>query len=50
MIGHHLEAIFSLLKEHNLDFARLSEAHDPCRAEIEVTRLIIQDARFVADP
>jgi hypothetical protein len=43
--GHHLEAIFSLLKQHNLDFARLSEAHDPCRDEIEVTQIVFEDAR-----
>ena len=44
LIGHHLEAIFSLLKQHNLDFARLSEAHDPCRDEIEVTQIVFEDA------
>jgi hypothetical protein len=45
VIGHHLEAIFSLLKQHNLDFTRLSEAHDPCRDEIEVTRIVFEDAK-----
>ena len=48
VIGHRLEAIYSLLKQHNLDFARLSEAHDPCRAEIEVTQIIFADAEAVA--
>jgi hypothetical protein len=43
LIGHHLEAIFSLMKQHNLDFARPSEAHDPCRVEIEVSRIIFED-------
>ena len=36
LTGHHLEAIYSLIKEHNLDFARASEPNDPCRDEIEV--------------
>jgi len=44
VIGHHLEAIFSLLKQHNLDFVRLSDAGDPCRTEIEVTRIVFEDA------
>ena len=43
LIGHHLEAIFCLMKQHNLDFARPSEAHDPCRDEIEVSRIIFED-------
>ena len=43
VIGHHLEAIYSLLKQHNLDFARLSDAHDPCRDEIEVTRIVFEN-------
>ena len=34
--GHHLEAIYSLIKEHDLDFVRASEPNDPCRNEIEV--------------
>jgi len=36
LTGHHLQAIYSLIKEHNLDFARASEPNDPCRNEIEV--------------
>ena len=44
LIGHHLEAIFSLLKQHNLDFVRLSEAHDTCRGEIEVTQIVFEDS------
>jgi hypothetical protein len=43
VIGRHLEAIYSLLKQHNLDFVRLSEAHDPCRAEIEVTQIVFNN-------
>jgi hypothetical protein len=43
VIGHHLEAIYSLLKQHNLDFARLSEANDPCRDEVEVTRIVFEN-------
>ncbi len=50
VIGHHLEAIFSLLKDHNLDFVRLSEANDPCCHKIEVTQIVFEDVRFVADP
>jgi hypothetical protein len=42
VVGHHLEAIYSLLKEHNLDFARVTEANDPCRDEIEVTKIIFE--------
>jgi hypothetical protein len=45
VIGHRLEAIFSLLKQHNLDFTRLSEINDPCRTEIEVTRIVFEDAK-----
>jgi len=46
LIGHHLETIFSLLKQHNLDFVRLSEINDPCRAEIEVTQVVFDNARI----
>ena len=42
VIGHHLEAIYSLLRQHNLEFARHSEAHDPCRDEIEVTQIVFE--------
>ncbi len=42
--GHHLEAIYSLLKEHHLDFARCSDADDPCCGEIEVRRIVFEDA------
>jgi len=45
MIGRHLEAIYSLLKQHHLDFVRLSEANDPCRNEIEVTQIVFEDAK-----
>jgi hypothetical protein len=45
VLGHHLEAIFSLLKEHNLDFARRSDAHDPCRVEIEIREIVFEDAK-----
>ena len=44
LIGHQLEAIYSLLKQHHLDFARPSEANDPCRAEIEVREIVFEDA------
>jgi hypothetical protein len=44
VIGHHLGAIYSLLKQHNLDFARVSEANDSCRFEIEVTKISFEDA------
>jgi hypothetical protein len=43
VIGHHLEAIYSLLRQHNLEFARPSEAHDPCRDEIEITQIVFED-------
>jgi hypothetical protein len=46
IIGHHLEAIYSLLKQHNLEFARPSEANDPCRSEIEVTQIVFEDAKI----
>jgi hypothetical protein len=39
IISHRLEAIYSLLKEHNLDFARCSESNDPCRDEIEISKI-----------
>jgi hypothetical protein len=45
VIGHHLEAIYSLLRQHNLEFARPSEAHDLCRHEIEVTQIVFEDAK-----
>ena len=45
VIGHHLKAIYLLLKQHQLDFARLSEANDPCRDEIEVTQIVFEDAK-----
>jgi hypothetical protein len=48
VIGHHLEAIYSLLKPHNLDFARLSEVHDPCRNKSEVIQIVFEDAKAVA--
>jgi hypothetical protein len=43
--GRHLEAIFSLLKQHSLDLARLSDAHDTCRDEIEVTQIVFEAAK-----
>ena len=49
IIGHHLDAIYSLLKQHHLEFARPSEAHDPCRNEIEVTQIIFEDAKTPDD-
>jgi hypothetical protein len=42
--GRRLEAIYSLLKEHNLDVARRSEVNDPCRDEIEVTKIMFEAA------
>ena len=48
VIGHRLEAIFSLLKQHDLDLARPSEPTDPCRDEIEVTQIVFADAEAVA--
>jgi len=44
VIGHRLEVIYSLLKQHHLDFARPSEAHDPCRDEIEVSKIVFEAA------
>ena len=44
VIGHHLEAIYSPLRQHNLEFARVSEANDPCRNEIEVTKMMFETA------
>ena len=44
LIGHHLEAIFSLLKQHDLDFARPSDLTDSCRAEIEIRKIVFEDA------
>lgn len=46
--GHHLEAIYSLLKQHSLDFVCLSGANDPCRAEIEVTKIVFEDVEDIA--
>jgi hypothetical protein len=48
MIGQHLETIFSLLKQHNLDFARPSDLTDRCRDEIEVTQIVFEDVKVVA--
>lgn len=48
LIGHHLEAIFSLLKQRDLDFDRPSDLTDPCRAEIEVTQIVFEDAKTTA--
>lgn len=42
--GRRLEAIYSLLNEHNLDFACRSEATDPCRDEIEITKIMFEAA------
>ncbi len=50
LIGHRLEAIYSLLKQHNLDFARLSEANNPCRGEIDVTQIVFEDASETISP
>jgi hypothetical protein len=44
VVGRHLEAIYSLLKQHHLDFVRLSETHDPGRDEIEVRQIVFEDA------
>ena len=44
VIGHNLEAIYALLKQHHLDFARPSEAHDPCCDEIEVSKIVVEAA------
>ena len=44
LIGHQLEAIFSLLKQHELDFARPSDLTDPCRAEIEIRKIVFENA------
>jgi hypothetical protein len=43
--GRHLEAIYSLLKQHSLDLARLSDADDPCRNEIEVTQIMFETSK-----
>ena len=43
LVGRHLEPIYSLLKQHNLEFARRSDRDDPCREEIEVTRIVFDD-------
>jgi hypothetical protein len=48
VIGHHLGAIYSLLKQHNLEFARPSEANDPRRFEIEVTQIAFEEVKAVA--
>ena len=45
--GHRLEAIYSLLKKHHLEFVCPSEAIDPCRAEIEVIKILFESAREV---
>jgi hypothetical protein len=45
MRGRHLEAIYSLMKQHSLDLARLSEADDPCRNEIEVTQILFETSK-----
>lgn len=44
LVGRHLEPIYSLLKQHNLEFARRSDRDDPCREEIEVTKIVFEDA------
>ena len=49
LIGHHLETIFSLLKQHNLDFARPSELTDPCRAEIEIRKIVFENAEAASN-
>ena len=46
VIGHHLESIYSLLKEHNLDFVRRSEANDPCLEEVEVAHIAFENAKI----
>ena len=43
--GRHLEAIYSLLKQHSLELARLSDADDPCRNEIEVTQILFETSK-----
>ena len=45
ILFHLLDPIYSLLKQHNLEFARASEARDPCRGEIEITRIVFEDAK-----
>jgi hypothetical protein len=49
MRGRHLEAIYSLLKQHSLDLARPSDAHDHCRSEIKVTQIVFEDAKLTTD-
>jgi hypothetical protein len=49
VVGHHLEAIYSLLNEHNLDFARCSDRDDPCRGEIEVTKIVVEEVLTKGD-
>jgi hypothetical protein len=44
LVGRHLEPVYSLLKQHNLEFARRSDRDDPCREEIEVTKIVFEDA------
>jgi hypothetical protein len=46
LTGHRLDGIYSLLRQHNLDFVCVSEANDPCRDEIEVTRIVFEDPRI----
>jgi len=44
LTGNGLEPIYSLLKQHNLEFARRSDANDPCREEVEIIRIVKEDA------
>jgi hypothetical protein len=45
VIGHHLKDIYQQAKQYTIGVIRPSDLDDPCRAEIEVTRIVFEDAK-----
>src|SRR5580658_8537659 len=45
VIGRHIEEIYRLAKQHSIGVFRRSEPDDPCRAKIEVTQIVFEDAK-----
>jgi len=43
--GHHLKTIYQLVKEQKIGVIRSSDPDDPCRVEIEVSKIVFEDAK-----
>ena len=45
--GRHLKTIYEQAKQYTIGVVRPSDPDDLCRAEIEVTRIVFEDAKII---